>query len=62
MSVVPRTRLCKFSSVKSGALPAKLCCVIDKYASNAGSIEMVCKSMPNAVASAAASVREPSLE
>ncbi|CAB4852915.1 unannotated protein [freshwater metagenome] len=41
ISVVPRMRLCRFSSVRSGALSANASAVISRYALNAGSMATV---------------------
>ena len=62
ISVVPRTRLCRFSSVKSADRFSKLGSSISKYELNAGSIEIVCISTPSDAAKTCASVREPADE
>ena len=62
MSTIPRTRGCRFSSVRSSGRPSKLGASIPRKAVNAGSIAIVRSSIPAASHSAWASVFDPSDE
>jgi hypothetical protein len=62
MSTMPRIRDWRFSSVMSGARPAKLGASISSKAAWAGSMGMTRGSMPSSAHSFSASVREWSEE
>ena len=62
ISVVPRTRACRFSSARSGSRPSKLSDSMSRSAVNAGSMGMTRYSMPSVAARSRASSFEPWLE